>query len=120
MNLRANASTSLVLVASIATAVTCITNLAAGALGVPAQSRAVTPAHSTAAPGVNLSWDDCGLAGSAVKTFSCDNNAGAPFTLIGSFSPPPNVNEFLGMSAQVSIQSLSPTLPDWWQFGSGY
>src|SRR5438876_5543541 len=34
------------------------------------------------ADGINLSWDDCGASGATLKTFACDTNSGAPFTLI--------------------------------------
>ncbi len=69
-------------------------------------------------PGINLSWDDCGTAGIQTKTFACDSSSGQPFVLYGSFRPPGGVNEYLGMSAQVDINSNSPTLPDWWKHGS--
>ena len=38
-----------------------------------------------AGPGINLSWDECGAAGSEIKTFACDQNTGMPFTLVASF-----------------------------------
>ncbi|PYM05365.1 MAG: hypothetical protein DMD82_11295, partial [Candidatus Rokuibacteriota bacterium] len=72
-----------------------------------------------ALPGtLNLSWDDCGNAGSQIKTFACNTNSGAPFTLVASFAPPPDVQKLLGMSAAITLNSTD-ALPDWWQHGSG-
>ncbi len=70
-----------------------------------------------AAPGINLSWDECGAAGSEVKTFACNQNNGAPFTLVASFVPPSNINEMVGLSADLRIASA--VLPDWWKHGKG-
>jgi hypothetical protein len=74
-------------------------------------------AQLASAAGINLSWDDCGLNGQALKTFDCATNSGAPFSMIASFIPPAGVNEFLGLSAQVDITTAGP-LPPWWQHGS--
>jgi hypothetical protein len=53
------------------------------------------------------------------KTFACDVNTGPPFSLLGSFIPPGEVNEFLGLSAQVDICTMTPTFIDWWAHGTG-
>ncbi len=68
--------------------------------------------------GINLSWDDCGTTGANTKTFACDANAGAPLVLVGSFTPPANVNAFLGIDAQIDI-TVGTQLPDWWKHGGG-
>ncbi len=68
--------------------------------------------------GINLSWSDCGTAGTENMTFACDANSGSAFAMIASFIPPPNVTEFAGMSAQIDIRSNTATLPDWWRHGS--
>src|SRR5439155_6671503 len=78
------------------------------------------PAISFAEPGINLSWDDCGTAGSATKDFACDSNTGSAFTLFGSFVPPPGLTEFVGIDASLRVVSSTAELPDWWKHGSGW
>jgi hypothetical protein len=69
--------------------------------------------------GINLSWDDCGAAGTAIKDFACTSNSGAPFAMVGSFVPPPGLSEYLGLTAQLTVVSSAATMPDWWSHGSG-
>ena len=78
------------------------------------------PARTLGPPstGINLSWDDCGTAGQASRNFACDLNTGSPFTMIGSFVPPAGINYFLGISADLTVQSSTASLPDWWKFGT--
>jgi hypothetical protein len=71
------------------------------------------------AAGINLSWDDCGTAGTLNKTFACNANTGAPFVMVGSFDPPAGITDFLGISAQIDITTDQPTVPDWWKHGTG-
>lgn len=78
---------------------------------------ALTASAALAQPGINLSWNDCGLNGQANQAFACNTNSGAPFTLIASFVPPANINQLVGMSAQIDITTDQATLPDWWGFG---
>ena len=68
--------------------------------------------------GINLSWNDCGLSGVSTLSFACNVNTGAPLTIVGSFAPPANVNEFLGIDAQIDI-TVGTQLPDWWKHGAG-
>lgn len=75
-------------------------------------------ASVAAAEGINLSWNDCGVAGQRSMTFNCLSNSGAPFPAIASFIPPPGLTEFLGLNAQVDVTTLQPNLPQWWQHGS--
>jgi Secretion system C-terminal sorting domain len=70
---------------------------------------------SFAQPTINLAWDDCGSAGISTKDFACDANTGDPFTLVASFQPPSDVNQFLGVSAVIQIDG--DELPDWWRHG---
>lgn len=81
----------------------------------------VLGASAASAAGINLSWDDCGTAGTQNKTFACNSNAGAPFTAVASFDPPAGVNEFIGLEAQMDITTdqAPGSLPDWWKHGSG-
>jgi hypothetical protein len=69
--------------------------------------------------GINLSWEDCGSTGTESRSWACDTNTGAPFTLVASFTPPAGVPEFLGISAQLDI-TVGSGLPDWWQHGSSF
>jgi len=69
--------------------------------------------------GINLAWSDCGSAGVPLQTFACNVNTGGPFLLFGSFVPPDDINQFLGMSADLIVDAGAATLPDWWKFGSG-
>src|SRR5439155_5359193 len=68
--------------------------------------------------GINLSWDDCGTHGTTNKDYGCNNNVGVN-TLVGSFVPPDGISTFLGLNAELQIQSTDTTLPDWWRHGSG-
>jgi hypothetical protein len=68
---------------------------------------------------INLSWDDCGEFGASTKSFTCDTNTGPPFMLVGSFVPPTGIDQFIGIEAEIRIQSTTPSLPDWWKFGTG-
>ena len=74
------------------------------------------PCH---AAGINLSWDDCGAAGGANKTFACDVNTGASFVLVGSFSAPDGSTAITGTEVAVDISSVTAELPNWWQFFAG-
>ncbi len=69
--------------------------------------------------GINLSWGDCGTFGLHNTSFACNSNLGTPFVLIGSFTPPPGISNFLGINAQVDITTDQATLPDWWRHGAG-
>jgi IPT/TIG domain len=72
----------------------------------------------TLPPGaMNLSWDDCGLAGAEFKNFACNTNSGTSFNLVGSFVPPPFIDEFIGIGAEIRIQSFT-ALPNWWRHGA--
>lgn len=74
---------------------------------------------AASAAGINLSWTDCGAAGTPTTTFLCNSNTGLN-TLIGSFVPPAGIDQFLGLSGQIDItvgtNPLTP-LPAWWQHG---
>jgi hypothetical protein len=79
---------------------------------------ALLASSTSHAAGINLSWNDCGAAGTPTLSFACNVNTGAPASLVASFVPPAGVPEFLGISAQVDI-TAGTTLPDWWKHGSG-
>ena len=76
-------------------------------------------ASVASAAGINLSWSDCGAFGLQNVTFACNTNTGLAGSMVGSFDPPANVTDFLGISAQIDITTDQPTLPDWWSHGTG-
>jgi hypothetical protein len=90
---------------------------------------ALLAASSARAEGVNLSWDDCGNAGTLAKGFDCASNSGPPFTIVASFIPPRGITAFQAMEAELHIRTSSPStdclhgpidpLPDWWKHGVG-
>ena len=84
---------------------------------LPAFVALIATASPTHAQSINLSWDDCGAAGTEIKSFACDVNTGVSFDLVGSFVAPPGINEFLGISADLRVAAT--TLPDWWKIGAG-
>ncbi len=73
------------------------------------------PAHA-AISGANLSWDDCGLAGTESKTFACDVNTGTSFVLIGSYVAPEGSTLITGMEVVVDFGTTVTDMPSWWQF----
>jgi hypothetical protein len=81
---------------------------------------ALTASFAAAQPGINLSWNDCGVNGTASQTFNCASNTGTPFVLVASFIPPAGVPEFLGISSQIDITTSTPSLPLWWQHGTAF
>ncbi len=73
----------------------------------------------TATAQVNLSWIDCGAAGTVDQTFACNVNTGAPHTMIGSYIGPAGTQNVIGMSAVVDLINTTPALENWWKFGTG-
>lgn len=76
-------------------------------------------AGPASAAGLNLGWSDCAGQGfgTANRTFACTSNDGTN-TLIGSFVAPSGLTEVTGFAAVLDVQTVSPTLPDWWNFGA--
>ena len=60
----------------------------------------VTPARG--GEGINLSWDDCGTAGSASRSFSSQTNAGLD-VIVASFVPGPGVDQLIELIAKIDI-----------------
>jgi len=65
---------------------------------------------------INLSWVDCGLAGTDNEAFACNTNAGT-HKIFGSFAPGEVLPEFTSTFSWVDLTSLTPTLPDYWKHG---
>jgi hypothetical protein len=73
-------------------------------------------ASAAAAAGLNLAWDKClGEGGASAKTFACNTNTGYA-DIVGSFIPALPHPKFVGIEVKLDFQSMSQTLPAWWQF----
>src|SRR5262249_49110051 len=70
--------------------------------------------------GLNLAWNDCGLAGSQLATFGCATNTGAQ-SLVASLVAASDVSSARVLEGEVEISSApGTTLPLWWQLqGAG-
>jgi hypothetical protein len=69
---------------------------------------------ASAAPGVNLAWDNCvGGGGNHVKTFACASNSGT-HTLYASAYAPPGMDLFTGFSVEAYFGFAGPQ-SDWWE-----
>lgn len=69
--------------------------------------------------GLNLYWDGCSDGGTSAKTFACDVNTGAAFSLYASVVLPAPMIQFLGTTAIVDVNVDDVTLPAWWQARPG-
>lgn len=73
---------------------------------------------SAHAGGIGLRWDDCGAAGSQVRTFACNTNSGE-HTLVASFIADAPIPDVVGVDLRLEIFS-DFTIDDWWQlFNAG-
>lgn len=73
---------------------------------------------SAHAGGVSLRWDDCGAAGTQVRTFACNTNSGTN-TLVASFTPNAPIPDMVGADVRLDIFS-DFDIDDWWQlFNAG-
>lgn len=68
------------------------------------------------AVGINLSWSDCGAAGTTNTSLPCNTNSGPPVVLVGSYFPPLSVAAMVRQDIVLDIQSAEPVLPNWWRF----
>jgi hypothetical protein len=68
------------------------------------------------AAGLNLSWDDCGAAGTSQKNFACASNSGANIMFASAVVgvPVPQLN---GHEGVIDLQTNEATLSDWWKIG---
>src|SRR5262245_22720204 len=71
-------------------------------------------APARAQTGLNLSWDDCGAAGSATKTFACDVNTGVDVLVASYAASSALCAEYC--RGIIDLQASTNTLPDWWQY----
>ena len=63
--------------------------------------------------GFNLSWDDCGVAGSATKTFACDNND-QTFALVVSVQTVSPINSVYYAGFDLDFKFDQPAPSSWW------
>lgn len=63
---------------------------------------------------VNLSWDDCGPAGGADKTFACNVNTGAPFAMVASCLTQ-DAPHFVAIEGYIDMIEANPTVLPWWE-----
>jgi hypothetical protein len=68
--------------------------------------------------GINLRWTDCGEFGIVARSFACNTNVGTNQLFASVIAPVP-MNQLEGMEAVIDLQSLSASLPNFWQLGSG-
>lgn len=74
----------------------------------------LAPPSLAEAGGINLSWNDCGLAGVRNQNFLCNTNAGVPFVLFASFDPNADMADCVSNKWLIDLQSAGATLPPWW------
>ncbi len=69
---------------------------------------------SPAAAQIEIAWDDCGLAGNLLKTWTCDSNPTEVGRFHVSFHSEPGLTAVTG--AQTVIDLWTPVaVPPWWQ-----
>ena len=70
---------------------------------------------SASAEGLNLSWDDCGAAGTSFKQFACNTNEGQD-RLVMSVEAPAGIDTICGVIAALHINAnMGGIPPDWWR-----
>ena len=79
---------------------------------------AASAAHAQNGGGLNLSWTDCGSAGTASRTFACTSNM-LNATLILSAVSGTDMPQLNGMETVIYVQTNQASLPAWWHFESG-
>lgn len=72
-------------------------------------------ASSASASGVNLSWGDCGAAGTLNKSFACNSNT-LDAVIVASFQPTYGTFAMTSVSTRMDIAFASAGVPDWWMF----
>ena len=75
-------------------------------------------ASLAAAAGLNLSWNDCGAAGTQNRNFACNTNVGNNI-LIASFVAPTGLTEVTGNEVVIDLQTSGAVLAPWWEMKTG-
>jgi len=69
---------------------------------------------ASAQGGINLSWNDCGVAGVHQKTSLCTSNTAAPSIMVGSGVPNLPIDLMVAMAAVLDLQTNQAALTPWW------
>jgi hypothetical protein len=79
------------------------------------------PVPGAAAPQgtIDLAWNECAVtSATANRVFACNSDAGLSY-LAGMFTLSAPITDFEGAEGILMVTVAGPTLPSWWQFGSG-
>jgi hypothetical protein len=79
----------------------------------------VVAASSAMAQGLNLSWGNCGTAGTSTVAINCNSNAGALLVANASVFPQVPMNTFAAATCVIDVKVNGGTLPPWWQTNTG-
>jgi hypothetical protein len=71
-------------------------------------------ATGASAAGVNLSWNNCGAAGTSDKAFACDSNT-ASAVFVASVFAPATIGLWTSFETEIIVVSSGTTFPDWWR-----
>ena len=80
---------------------------------------ALTAGIASAQSGINLSWNDCGGAGTGARTFACTTNAGTPGVLICSAVAGVAMPQLNGQASVLDVQTNQAALSQWWHLETG-
>lgn len=81
---------------------------------------ALTVAVASAAPGINLNWDDCTLgAFQSNKVDACLSNFGAPNQLVVSVAPDGQIANMNGAQGLIDVQVDAAALGNFWHLEVG-
>ena len=75
---------------------------------------ALTAGIASAQGGINLSWGDCGGAGTLNKTFACTSNSLVGAIMIASAQAPVQMDQLNSEESQMEMQTNAATLSQWW------
>ena len=76
-------------------------------------------ATASMAQGYNLSFDNCGTAGTSTVAINCASNTGATIIAVASVFPYWAMNTFAAASCIIDVQVAGGVLPPWWQTNTG-
>ena len=80
---------------------------------------ALTAGIASAAGGINLSWNDCGAAGTASKTFACTSNTLTGAIMVASAIAPVPMDQLNGEESEMLLQTNAAALSPWWHLETG-
>ena len=96
-----------------------VRTLATAAVVVAAVAFHVSPAGAQNGGGMNLSWNDCGPAGTASKTFACTSNTLTGARLIVSAVAGIDLPLLNGEETLIVMQTNQASLSPWWHLETG-